>query len=266
MEKRNGYQVKWCTKVLGIFLLILVPLSIEAFGRSSRASTAKGMSSIGRGARGADFGSMGFDKNRAPRPDALSYQGSTPQIVSPFNAACCEELKLAICDLKQLVIAGGCCSKIEGFATQIEHLIMLAEENLLCCNVNTAQGATTINKLNYVTSIVDLTESLLIEIDQTDQMILSKVCKIDTQVDAIIAALGSLSNIDIFVSELDILVSTIEKLDVGIINSLIVTIEGLNSVIESVSSKIDVDIALDETILSKVCKIDTQLDTVESLV
>lgn len=208
MNKKNGYQVGWNIQVLGIFLLILLPSSVESFGRATHSPMKKGVSGVGHGARGADFSGMGFDSNRAPRLDALS----TPQIVSPFNAAGLEEIKQCICELKQLIINGN-------------------TEN--CC------------------SAVDV--------------ILSKVNKIDTQIDVIISSLGALSNIDGFISDLDILVSVIEQLNVDVLTSLIIVLEGVNSLLDPLSSKIDLDIAIDQTTLSKVMVIDTRTSSIYSV-
>lgn len=45
---------------------------------------------------------------RAPRPDALSYPGSTPEIASPFNAAQLEQIQQCICQIKNILTSPSC--------------------------------------------------------------------------------------------------------------------------------------------------------------
>ncbi len=55
------------------------------------------------------FGFNGLDEEvRAPRPDALSYPGSTPEIVSPFDTALLEQIQQCICQIKNILTSPSC--------------------------------------------------------------------------------------------------------------------------------------------------------------
>jgi hypothetical protein len=54
---------------------------------------------------------------RAPRPDALSYPGSTPQIVSPFDSGELQEIQQCVCQLKSMIESG-----FEYVESQLDHV------------------------------------------------------------------------------------------------------------------------------------------------
>ncbi len=89
---------------------------------------------------------------------------------------------------------------------------------------------------------------------------------VDSNLTIVIDALNGISNVDLFTSSFETLFSIIDSFDRSLLASLITTIEGLNSSFDQVTSLIDADIAIDETTFSKVSKIDTQMDAVESSV
>lgn len=96
------------------------------------------------------------------------------------------------------------------------------------------------------------------------EQILSEVEFIATKVEAIFIVLSSITNLDVFISEFDILVSSLDTLNIGALTSLTDSVIALNSSLDGISSRIDVDINIDQTILSVVDKINTQLDVIGS--
>lgn len=47
---------------------------------------------------------------RAPRPDALSYPGSTPEIVTPFDTALLVQIQQCVCQLKNIIESQSACA------------------------------------------------------------------------------------------------------------------------------------------------------------
>jgi hypothetical protein len=72
---------------------------------------------------------------RALRPDALSYPGSTPEIVSPFDSAELQEIQQCVCQLKTIVESGF--DYVESQIDYIESQIDI----LLGCAVTPIQGS-----------------------------------------------------------------------------------------------------------------------------
>lgn len=89
---------------------------------------------------------------------------------------------------------------------------------------------------------------------------------IDTNITHIVQSLNAISNVDLFVSSFETLFSLVESFDQSLLASLITTIKGFDSSFDQVSSLIEYDIEIDQTSLSKISKIDTQVDNIVALV
>lgn len=82
---------------------------------------------------------------RAPRPDALSYPGSTPEIVSPFDSAELEQVQQCVCQLKTIIESG-----FDVVASQLDLVIEIDE--------------TILSKMSQIDSEVDVVESKIDEL------------------------------------------------------------------------------------------------------
>lgn len=122
---------------------------------------------------------------------------------------------------------------------------LLAQIKQCVCNLNTA--------LQDCCSVLD------VNID-------SAASAIENDLEHIIDVLGGISNLETPISSFEILFSLVDSLNISLIETLIETIQGLNSSFDHVTSLIDYDIEIDQTTLSKLFKIDTQTEAIISLV
>lgn len=232
MKKVNKLQAQ----CFALYILAF-SFSLHAFGRPG------GMQVQGATGFGPNFSrmrsmerNMGADltkMSRAPRADVLT----TPQISCGSDSAVLAEIKQCVCQLKNLVESCAC-----------------------------SQGEEILNELNFIVTKVEALFLVAIDTLFNTQEIVGTTNTISSNVDLILVALGALSSLDSFVSEFDVLISQLDTLNLGALSSLTDSIVALNSSIDGISSKIDVDINLDLTILSVVDKMDTQLDVIESLI
>lgn len=82
---------------------------------------------------------------RAVRPDALSYPGSTPEIVSPFDSAQLEQIQQCICQLKTVIESG-----FDVVASQLDIVVEIDE--------------TILSKVSKIDSDLDILESSIDEL------------------------------------------------------------------------------------------------------
>lgn len=90
--------------------------------------------------------------------------------------------------------------------------------------------------------------------------------QVDSLIDVIDDIISGISNFDTFISQYDILVDIARSIDLNLVRSLVATIFSTGSSFDHITSLIDADIVIDETILSTVSVIDANLGTMTSLV
>lgn len=122
---------------------------------------------------------------RAPRPDALSYPGSTPEIVSPFDTAQLAQIRDCVCQLKILIESGfdfiisqfdvvieiiG--SKVDVIESQIDELLACASTPITTAIVITVPG--TYCLANDITGTIEIAVSG-VTLDLNDHQILGNI-------------------------------------------------------------------------------------------
>lgn len=241
-------------------ILMLIP-AMQGFGRGP-GSYVQGATGFGpnfsrvramdRNA-GADFSKM----TRAPRPDALT----TPQIACGSDSALLAEIKQCVCQLRNLVERCAC-SQNEEILSELQEILQVTVETL--SNTDEILGA-----LGSVSGLDGLTSSFDILISSIDSLDLEVLVSLTDSIEAISSKIdiieSLLENQDNCCSTIDVIGSIISNITASCSG-----IDELTTIVESIgdelASRIDADIALDQTILSVVDKLDTQLDAVESLV
>lgn len=280
--------------------LMLIP-TMQGFGRGP-GSYVQGATGFGPNfsrVRAMER-NVGADLNkitRAARPDALT----TSQISCNADSALLAEIKQCVCQLRNL-IERCACSQNEEILNELQDILIITVETL--SNTDEILGALgSVSGLDGFTSSLDILISsidsldleVLVSLTDSIAAISSKIDKMDTQLDTIesllenqenccstIDVIGSIiSNITASCSGIDEINTILESIGDELIviiesigDELAVIVESVSDeltiIVESISdelaSRIDADIAIDQTILSVVDKLDTQLDVVESLV
>ncbi len=85
--------------LLSMILATFNPMDILAYGGLGRGLEGRGT----RRAATRERGSRRGPSDRAVRPDAPSYPGSTPQVVSPYDSSLLAAIKKCVCELKNIV-------------------------------------------------------------------------------------------------------------------------------------------------------------------
>ncbi len=98
-----------------------------------------------------------------------------------------------------------------------------------------------------------------------DMQISGVASVLENDLESIIDILSNISNVDVYISSFELLFSLVEAIDRSLIETLVQTIQGLDSAFDHVSELIDSDIFIDQETLSKVSKIETQTETIISL-
>lgn len=135
MNKRYVIRLTLLSMILATFN----PMDIFAYGGLGRGLEGRGT----RRAATRERGSRRGPSDRAVRPDAPSYPGSTPQVVSPYDSSLLAAIKKCICELKNITESGFelICSKIaditlfisgvDGIVTDIDVLLSQSDD-ILC--------------------------------------------------------------------------------------------------------------------------------------
>lgn len=98
-----------------------------------------------------------------------------------------------------------------------------------------------------------------------DVQISAVASTLENDLESIIDRVSHISNLDVYVSSFEVLFSFVEAIDRSLIETLVQTIQGLDSAFDHVSELLDSDIAIDQETLSKVSKIEIQTEPIISL-